>query len=168
MIWTRHILDSAQLMPIIAEARIIADLGTGAGLPGLVMAILMADRAGALVHLVESNGRKAAFLRDAVRITAAPAIVHTMRVEAFMLRHHDRVDVVTARALASLANLLEMSEPLLKRGTRGVFPKGRAAAEELTKAARYWRITADLIPSVTDSAAHIIHVRRAERVSPGG
>jgi 16S rRNA (guanine527-N7)-methyltransferase len=165
-IWTRHVLDSAQLMPLITEARDIVDLGSGAGFPGIVLALLLKKRGGAQVHLVESNGRKASFLREAIRETGAAAQVHHDRIETFTARFIDSVDVVTARALAPLNKLLELSRPLLRRGAVGLFQKGRGAEQELTDSRKSWRIDAELIPSVTDPSARIIMVRAAEPLGP--
>jgi 16S rRNA (guanine527-N7)-methyltransferase len=165
-IWTRHILDSAQLLPLIGDARVIVDLGSGAGFPGLVLAILLKERDRAEVHLVESNGRKASFLRDVVREARAPVSVHQERIETLVPRFDGKVDVITARALAPLGELLALSLPLLKRRAVGLFLKGRGAERELTDSRKSWRIDADLIPSVTDPSARIVMVRAAERLGP--
>jgi 16S rRNA (guanine527-N7)-methyltransferase len=101
-LWTRHIADSLQLLPLMPEARVWCDLGSGGGFPGLVIACALAERPGATVHLIESNAKKAAFLREAQRLTAAPAIVHGVRAEKFVDSPPQRIEVVTARALASL------------------------------------------------------------------
>jgi 16S rRNA (guanine527-N7)-methyltransferase len=162
-IWTRHILDSAQLLPLLGDARRIVDLGSGAGFPGLVLALLTKDRAE--VHLVESNGRKASFLREVIRAVHAPAHVHQERIETLAPRF-GAVDMVTARALAPLTELLALSHPFLQRQAVGLFLKGRGAEQELTDSRKSWRIDADLIPSVTDPSARIIMVRAAERLGP--
>jgi len=165
-IWSRHVLDSAQLLPFLEEARVIADFGSGAGLPGLVLAILLAERPGVKVHLVESNGRKAAFLREAARVTGAPAQVHADRIEDFVASAPAGVELVTARALAPLADLLALSEGLLKSGARALFLKGQDIEQELTEATKSWRIKFDLVPSLTDPAARIVRVATAERLAP--
>jgi 16S rRNA (guanine527-N7)-methyltransferase len=165
-IWTRHILDSAQLLPLTGDARRIVDLGSGAGFPGVILALLSKERGGVQVHLVESNGRKASFLREAIRETGAPAHVHHDRIETFTAEFTDTVDVVTARALAPLSKLLELSRPLLRLGAVGLFQKGRGAEQELTDSRKSWRIDAELIPSVTEPSARIIMVRAAERLGP--
>jgi 16S rRNA (guanine527-N7)-methyltransferase len=165
-IWTRHVLDSAQLLPLVGDARHIVDLGSGAGFPGIILALLLKDRVGVQVHLVESNGRKASFLREAIRETRAPAEVRHDRIETFTARFTNTVDVVTARALAPLSKLLELSRPLLSRGAVGLFQKGRGAEQELTDSRKSWRIDAELIPSVTDPSARIIMVRAADRLGP--
>jgi 16S rRNA (guanine527-N7)-methyltransferase len=161
-VWDRHILDSAQLMPLLGSAKTVADLGSGAGFPGLVLAILGRDQTGFRVDLVESNQRKAAFLQEAVRQTGAAAAVRPQRIEDYAATA-PQVDWVTARALAPLAELLVLAEPLLKTGAQALFLKGRHAEEELTEARRSWRIDAELIASRTDTAGRIVHVRRAER-----
>jgi 16S rRNA (guanine527-N7)-methyltransferase len=162
-IWTRHIADSAQLLPLLGQARTVIDLGSGAGFPGLVLAIAKAEQPDFHVHLVESNGRKASFLREAARITQAPATVHALRIEDFSSRWTGKADLVTARALASLSDLLDLSAGFLATGANALFLKGQDAEQELTEAAKYWNIAAELIPSVTDSTAHIILIRTAAR-----
>ncbi|MDQ0468056.1 16S rRNA (guanine(527)-N(7))-methyltransferase RsmG [Labrys wisconsinensis] len=164
-LWRRHILDSGQLLPHVGPARALADFGSGAGFPGLVLAVLMAGRPGVQVHLVESNNRKAAFLREAIRVTGAPAEVHAVRIEDFVARPPATMDLVTARALAPLSDLLGLSEGLLKTGARALFLKGQDVEQELTEAAKSWRIQATLIPSITDPAGRIVHVAAAERHS---
>jgi 16S rRNA (guanine527-N7)-methyltransferase len=161
-IWTRHIADSLQLIPLAPDARVWADLGSGAGFPGLVIACALADTPGAHVDLVESNGKKAAFLREAVRVTGAPAAVHHVRAEDFAAGAKERIDVVTARALAPLPNLLALAYPLLKKGALGLFPKGQDVAAELTDAAKCWKSEASLAPSRTDPKARIVIVRGLE------
>ncbi|MBN9063452.1 MAG: 16S rRNA (guanine(527)-N(7))-methyltransferase RsmG [Rhizobiales bacterium] len=158
-IWSRHILDSAQLLAIAQkDARRWVDLGTGAGLPGAVLAILLADRPGAEVHLVEANQKKAAFLAEAVRITRAPAKVYADRIERIVGLAVDECDVVTARALAPLPDLLRLSSPLLMKGAQGLFLKGRDVEAELTEAAKSWTMRAELFPSQTDSSGRIVSV----------
>jgi 16S rRNA (guanine527-N7)-methyltransferase len=157
-VWTRHIGDSLQLLAIEPQALRWADLGSGAGFPGLVLAIALAERAGAQVHLVESNARKCAFLRHAARLTGAPAMIHQARIEAVVSGLAGTIEVVTARALAPLAQLVAWTEPLLKTGTVGLFPKGRTAQSELTEAGKSWRLDAELIPSRTDSEARIVRI----------
>ena len=109
------------------------------------------------VDLVESNGRKCAFLRHVARLTGAPVTVYQARVEAVIGRFTG-VDVVTARALAPLSKLLAWAEPLLTTGTMGLFPKGREARAELTDAAKSWRFEAELVPSRTDSEGRIVRI----------
>ena len=117
-----------------------------------------ADRPGAEVHLVESNGRKCAFLRHAARVTGAAAVVHEARLETVVGPFAGRIDVVTARALAPLANLIAWTRPLLPSGSIGLFPKGREAQAELTEAAKSWRFTAQITPSRTSSDGRILRI----------
>jgi 16S rRNA (guanine527-N7)-methyltransferase len=161
-IWTRHIADSLQLLPLAPGAKIWADLGSGAGFPGLVIACALADVKGVEVHLVESIGKKANFLREAARATGAPVEVHAMRIADFAKRKPKRIDAVTARALAPLLKLLAEAYPLLKSGTRGLFPKGQDVAIELTEAAKCWNIGATLAESRTDPRSRIVIVDSIE------
>jgi len=163
-IWTRHIADSLQLLPLAPKAKIWADLGSGAGFPGLVMACALAGEPGVQMHLVESNRKKAAFLGEAIRATQAPAMVHPVRIEDFVENAPERLEVVTARALAPLPQLLPMVYPLLKSGALGLFPKGQDVGSELTEAAKYWNIRCTLAPSVTDPKGQIVIVRDLEPV----
>jgi len=166
--WTRHVVDSAQLLPLAPpQWRTWVDLGSGAGFPGLVAAILARDRPNACVILIESSGKKCAFLREAARVTDAPVDVRHARIEAFAATVGTApLDVVSARALAPLGDLLRLAQPLLRPGVVGLFPKGANANQELTEAARNWDIRGELIPSVTDEAARILRLRRATPRSP--
>jgi 16S rRNA (guanine527-N7)-methyltransferase len=165
-LWTRHIADSLQLLPLAPGAQHWVDLGSGAGLPGLVIACALAETPGAIVHLVESNLKKAAFLREAARITGVPAKIHAVRIEDFVDQCAEPVEIVTARALATLVNLIESAYPLLKRGAQALFLKGRDIEAELTAASKCWTINAELIPSATDPDGRIVRVRSAQRVTP--
>jgi 16S rRNA (guanine527-N7)-methyltransferase len=163
-VWTRHIADSLQLMDLAPRAKTWVDLGSGAGFPGLVIAIAGAER-GVEVDLVESNARKCAFLRHVARLSAAPAKVHEARIEDAIESFRGRAEVVSARALAPLSTLLAWTEPLLKTGTVGLFPKGRDVSAELTLAAKSWRFDLEMVPSRTDSEARILritHLRDAD------
>jgi 16S rRNA (guanine527-N7)-methyltransferase len=164
-LWTRHIADSLQLVGLAPGASAWADLGSGGGFPGLVIACALAETEGAQVHLVESIGKKATFLREAVRLTGAPATVHAQRIEDFVDKAPESLDVVAARALAPLPELLTMAYPLLKTGALGLFPKGQDVAVELTEAAKYWKIQSSLIQSRTDSKGQIVIVRGIEPAS---
>jgi 16S rRNA (guanine527-N7)-methyltransferase len=157
-VWTRHIADSAQLLEQAPGARTWLDLGSGAGFPGLVLAILLRDEPGAEVHLVESNGRKCAFLRHAARITGAAAVVHEARLETVVPQFVGRIEVVTARALAPLADLIAWTRPLLQNGAVGLFPKGREAEAELTEAAESLTFAAQVKPSRTSSDGRILRI----------
>jgi 16S rRNA (guanine527-N7)-methyltransferase len=163
-LWTRHVADSLQLIDLAPNARLWVDLGSGGGFPGVVIACALADIPGAQIHLVESNTKKAAFLREAVRVTGAPAIVEAMRIEKFVANSAAIPDVVTARALLPFKPLLDNSFSILSRGALGLFPKGQDVAAELTQAAKYWNIDYTLAPSRTDSLARIVVVRGLERL----
>ena len=163
-LWTRHIADSLQLLALAPEARVWADLGSGAGFPGLPIACALAETQGARVHLVESSTKKAAFLREAVGVTAAPASVHAMRIADFVNAPPAEIQVATARAVAPLSDLLAGAYPLLKKGARGLFPKGQGVDAELTEAAKYWRLEATLVPSRTDPQARIVVVDGLEPI----
>jgi 16S rRNA (guanine527-N7)-methyltransferase len=166
-IWTRHIADSLQLLPLAppqsqAGSQIWVDLGSGAGFPGLVIACALMDGKGGEVHLIESVGKKATFLREAAQATGAPVKVHAMRVADFVKHAPKRIDVVTARALAPLPKLLAEAYPLLKSGARGLFPKGQDVAAELTEAAKCWNIKATLAESRTDPRSRIVVIESAK------
>ena len=156
--WTRHVADSLQLVSLAPDARTWVDLGSGAGFPGLVVAASLPE---AEVHLVESDQRKAAFLREGARAMGVKVKVHADRAEKVLGAWSGPVDVVSARALAPLEKLLFLAEPLLKAGTAGLFLKGRDAAEELTQASAKWNITARMVPSVTESRSSVIVVSAA-------
>jgi 16S rRNA (guanine527-N7)-methyltransferase len=160
-VWDRHIVDSLQLLDLAPDAGTWLDLGAGAGFPGLVLAIAGAER-GLQVHLVESNSRKCAFLRHIARLTGASAKVHEARLETVVPGFVGKADVVSARALASLPMLLDWTEPLLKAGTMGLFPKGRDAEIELTEARKKWTFEAEILPSLTDPDARILRITSIE------
>lgn len=162
-VWTRHIADSLQLLPLASEATCWIDLGSGAGFPGIVLACALTGRAGAVVHLVESIGKKAVFLREAVHQLGLPAEVHAVRIEDFVKNSKVRPDVVTARAVAPLDRLLDLAAPLLMKGALGLFPKGQDVEGELTRASKYWNIDAQLVPSQTSPKARIVVVRGLKR-----
>jgi 16S rRNA (guanine527-N7)-methyltransferase len=164
-LWTRHVADSLQLLALAPDAKRWVDLGSGGGFPGIVIACALAGRDGATVHLVESIGKKAAFLRDAVNQLQIPAVVHAVRIEDFVKNFKDQADVVCARALAPLDDLLKLAQPLLKTGAQGLFPKGQDVEGELTKASKYWTIDAELIPSKTSAEGRIVVVRGLRRRS---
>lgn len=158
--WRRHFLDSAQLLPQIpAGTRSLVDLGSGAGFPGLVLAILGVSG----VELIEADSRKAAFLREAARITAAPVIIRGCRIEA--VTPHE-VDVITARACAPLDRLLPLGEPFIGPRTICLFLKGARAEEELTEASKAWTMTAARHPSRADPAGSILSLKQVARREP--
>lgn len=163
-LWVRHIADSLQLLDLAPDdAKVWVDFGSGGGFPAIPLACALAARAGAKIHLVESNGKKAAFLREAIRVTGVPAQVHAKRIEDVGDSFGDRVDVVTARALAPLKALCDQSYPLIERGAVGLFPKGQDVDAELTEAAKYWIISADKVPSKTSPEGCIVVVRGLKR-----
>ena len=160
VIWTRHVADSAQLTALAPAARRWIDLGSGAGFPGLVIAILLRGRKGAHVDLIESNGRKCAFLREVVREADAPATVHAGRIDAVLPGLAGGYDVVTSRALAPVPALVAMSRTLLDCGATGLFFTGEKADDSLQD-----RIgcgyTIEAIPSRTQHGARILRVTAA-------
>jgi 16S rRNA (guanine527-N7)-methyltransferase len=160
-VWTRHIADSAQLFSLAPYAKRWVDIGSGAGFPGIVLAIMGKSTPDFHVHLVESNGRKCAFLREVVRTLRLPASVHDGRIEDVLDRLPMPVDVLTARALAPLPELLRMGQKLLTTGTLGLFPKGQDLEDELTAAAKYWSIQATTAASITDARGRILVVQSA-------
>jgi 16S rRNA (guanine527-N7)-methyltransferase len=162
-LWTRHIADSLQLLSLAPDAPVWVDMGSGGGFPGLVVACELTETPDARVHLIESNARKAAFLREAVAVTGASALVHPIRMEKFVESFSGRADVVSARAVSSLDVVLGESFPLLRRGALGIYPKGQDVEAELTLASKYWKISADLVPSRTDPKSRIVVVRALER-----
>ena len=158
-LWVRHFLDSAQLLPLLPQgSKRLVDIGTGGGFPGLVLAI-MTDLD---VHLIESDQRKCAFLREAARVTGVSdrVTVHTKRAEAVRM---EAVDVVSSRALASLEDLLTLSEGLWNPSTIGLFLKGKRHKEELTSAKYAWYINCDASPSITDPEAVVLRIQSAKR-----
>ena len=162
-LWTRHIADSLQLIELAPDAKVWLDLGSGAGFPGLVIACALTDRPGPLVHLVESTGKKAVFLRNVAEALALPATVHHIRAEAFSPTFG--AEVITARAVAPLSKLFGYVAPLLKSGAKALLPKGQDVEVELTEAAKYWKIEADLVASRTkpDGRIVVVHALRRTR-----
>jgi 16S rRNA (guanine527-N7)-methyltransferase len=156
-LWRRHILDSAQLGGFVPDrARSVIDLGSGAGLPGLVLAILGVSG----VELIEADSRKCAFLREAARITAAPVTLRPCRIEAVSLHP---VDVVTARACAPLDRLLGLAEPFLAPGSECLFLKGERVEEELTLARKRWTMTSSLHQSRSDPRGVVLRLQQVAR-----
>lgn len=168
LVWSRHVADSLQLLKFAPDARRWLDLGSGAGFPGLVIGCAMAERSGAVVHLVESDQRKAAFLREATRTLQVPARIHVRRIESLDPDSVGSPEVVTARALAPLTRLLEYAAPWIERGAQALFPKGQDVEAELTECAKCWHMEVEMHPSVTDSRGRIVRVRRAQKLLEPG
>jgi 16S rRNA (guanine527-N7)-methyltransferase len=162
-LWTRHISDSLQLLPLAPSAKIWVDFGSGGGFPGVVLACAMAEVSGAMVHLVERNAKKAAFLREALRVTGAPGHVVLADIGNCVHNFSDGIDCVTARALASLHQLIGFAEPLVQQGAKALFLKGQDVDAELTEATKYWKITPRLHSSRTGGHGWIVELDRIER-----
>jgi 16S rRNA (guanine527-N7)-methyltransferase len=163
-VWTRHVADSAQLIALAPEAKRWVDLGSGAGFPGLVIAIALADAPGAIVHCIESDRRKAAFLRETARVTGAAAMIHPERVEAVAPESLGAVDAVTARGFAPLPLTLKLARPWIERGAVAVFPRGEsvrdqiaALPETLPEAGAY---AIETLRSVVNPKAAILRIRQ--------
>lgn len=159
-VWTRHFADSAQVFETLPDISQWADLGSGAGFPGLVTALLLKPRAGAAVHLIESDQRKAAFLRAVSRETGAPAVVHVGRIEKEIANLPREIGGVSARALAPLPRLVDWSHDLLLKSAVGAFLKGEDWRAELTEAKTMVSFELMAIPSRTNPNARLITVRR--------
>ncbi len=162
-LWTRHVADSLQLLRLAPNAKVWVDLGSGGGFPGVVLACALAEMPGATVHLVERNSKKAAFLREALRITSAPGIVHAAGIEDTVDRIEGPIDCVTARALAPLHQLIGLAQPLVRRGARALFLKGQDVEAELTEATKYWNIKPLLHSSLTGGQSWIVELDQVER-----
>jgi 16S rRNA (guanine527-N7)-methyltransferase len=159
-LWIRHFADSLQVAEAVPEARRWLDLGSGAGFPGLVIAIKYADAPGALVHLVEANQRKCAFLQNVIRETSAPAIVYCGRLENVLPGLDEQIDAVSARALAPLEALLGHAEKFIDQGAVGVFSKGKHFEAELTDSFTGGKYLIMTIASQTSPTARLVLVRR--------
>ncbi len=158
-VWHRHFADSAQLLNLAPDSAKWLDLGSGAGFPGLVIAICAANREDSHVHIVESNARKCAFCQEVVRETGSSVEIHCARIESLgRTNRFDGVEIITARALSALNGLLALAEPFFRDGTTGLFLKGRNAEKEREEAEKYWTFKAELHPSITDSQASIVQV----------
>jgi len=156
-LWRRHILDSAQLHPFIpSSAQNVIDLGSGAGLPGLVLAILGVPG----VELVEADSRKVAFLREASRVAGAEVTIRPCRIQA--VPPHP-VDVVTARACAPLDRLLDLAAPFLAPDTLCLFPKGERFNEELTLARKRWTMNVSVEQSLSDRRGVVLRLQQVAR-----
>ncbi len=159
-LWQRHVLDSAQLVPVLPPGSDpFIDLGTGAGFPGLVLAALTRRHA----HLVESDQRKAAFLREAIGLLGVDATVHATRAESLRL---PAARLITARALAPLPRLLSLAAPLLAPDGVCLFPKGANAVAELTAARQDWQMQVEHFESRTDPTGAILRLCEIRRAPP--
>jgi len=159
--WNRHVWDSAQLLDLAPDAPTWADLGAGAGFPGVVLAILLKERPGAHVWLIDSLGKRCRFLQAVVDELALPATVINGRAEEQALK----VDVVTARAVAPMERLLGYAQPCLRAGAQGLFLKGEKAEAELLEARKVWHLDAELSVSRSDPRGRIVTVRSLRRVA---
>jgi 16S rRNA (guanine527-N7)-methyltransferase len=158
--WLRHFVDSAQLLWFSPSTRVWADLGSGAGLPGLILASLLKSRPGVRVHLVESMAKRCRFLAEVVEALALPAVVHHARAETLKLD----VEMVTARACAPLERLLTYAEPWFARGAQGLFLKGAAVDDEVGEARRTWRFDARTEVSLSDPRGRVLSIKGLSRV----
>jgi 16S rRNA (guanine527-N7)-methyltransferase len=158
--WRRHAYDSAQLLELEPDALRWADLGAGAGFPGIVLAILLKGKAGAMVHLVESMAKRCRFLEAMVEQLTLPAMVHHARAEDLDIS----VDVVCARACAPMTKLFVYARPYLRRGAIGLFMKGQDVVAELESATKSWRFEAELIDSRSHTDGRIVRMRKLKHV----
>ena len=165
-VWSRHIADSAQLLELAPTARRWVDLGSGAGFPGLVIAIQLADTQAAKVYLIESDKRKCAFLREVARETGAPAEVHPVRAESPEAQGLTCVDAVTARAFAPLPRLMDFAKVFLAQGAVGIFPRGRSADSQIGDLPKDSCVTIEARASrvATDASIFIVRQRRGEAI----
>ena len=161
-VWSRHILDSAQLGKLDSGAKRWVDLGSGGGFPGLVMGFLLMERDRASIDLVESNRKKTSFLQAIIGEFELPARVHSKRIEDSYDKIRD-VEVVTARALAPLHVLLGLAAPWLTAGAKALFHKGRDYRAEIEESTQLWSF--DLIehPSVVDPQSVVLEIRNLRR-----
>lgn len=157
--WNRHAWDSAQLIQVAPEALTWADLGAGAGFPGVVLAILAKGRAEAHVWLIDSLGKRCRFLQEVVDALDLPATVINGRAEEQRIR----CDIVTARAVAPMDKLLGYAQPYFERGAQGLFLKGEKAESELIEARKSWHLEAELAPSQSDPRGRIVTIRSVRR-----
>lgn len=158
-VWTRHFADSAQVLAAAPAVSRWADMGSGAGFPGLITALLLKRQPGAVAHLIESDQRKAAFLRAVSRETAAPAVVHAERIESVMPALAGRIEAVSARALAPLTRLVELADEALTQGAIGVFLKGEEWRDELTAVEALGSFSCESAESRTRKGARIVVVK---------
>jgi 16S rRNA (guanine527-N7)-methyltransferase len=165
-LWTRHISDSLQLLTLAPLAKVWVDFGSGGGFPGVVLACVLAETPGTMVHLVERNAKKAAFLREALRVTGSPGTVHLSDIGDSVDRIAGPVDCVTARAVAPLHQLIGFAEPMVRKGAKALFLKGQDVEAELTEATKYWNIAPRLHSSRTGGHGWIVELDHIERRNP--
>ena len=161
-LWTRHISDSLQLLSLAPSAKTWVDLGSGGGFPGVVLACALAETPGANIQLIERNAKKAAFLREAIRVTGSTAAVHLADIGDSVDRIAGPIDCITARALAPLHQLIGFAEPVVRKGAKALFLKGQDVEAELTEATKYWNITPRLHPSRTSGNGWIVELDAIE------
>ena len=161
--WNRHAWDSAQLLKAAPDAETWADLGAGAGFPGLVLAIFGKGQPGVHIHLVESMTKRCRFLAEVVGELDLPATIHNDRAENLNLA----VDIVTARACAPFARLLGYAQPYFQKGATGLFLKGQDVASELEEATTYWKFKSETVPSLSDPRGRLVWIRSVQCVRPG-
>jgi 16S rRNA (guanine527-N7)-methyltransferase len=164
-LWTRHIADSLQLVTLAPTARRWLDIGSGGGFPGVVLACAMAEHDGGHVVLVERIAKKAAFLREALRVTRAPGTVILADIGDNVDSFPRPLDCITARAVAPLHELIGFAEPLMAPGTKALFLKGQDVEAELTEATNYWNIQPQLHASLTGGQGWVVELDRIERRS---
>ncbi|MBC1182838.1 16S rRNA (guanine(527)-N(7))-methyltransferase RsmG [Brevundimonas sp. WCHBH090558] len=157
--WNRHVWDSAQLLDLAPDAKTWADMGAGAGFPGLVLSIMLKGREGAHVWLIDSLAKRCRFLQEVVDALSLPATVIVGRAEAQSVT----CDIVTARAVAPMDKLLGYAQPYFQRGAQGLFLKGERAESELIEARKSWHFEAELAPSQSDVRGRIVTIRSLRR-----
>jgi 16S rRNA (guanine527-N7)-methyltransferase len=158
-VWTRHVADSAQIKLINPRAIRWLDVGSGAGFPGIILAIQLASVKGAEVHCIESDQRKCAFLRDAARATCVPVTVHSIRIQSLRISAFGAIDGITARAFAPLSRTLEMARGWLEVGAVGIFPRGKTAVPQLQQDYLSSNYCIEVVPSVVEPSAAFLKVR---------
>jgi 16S rRNA (guanine527-N7)-methyltransferase len=161
-VWSRHILDSAQLLPLVGKGQRWADIGSGGGFPGAILAILLEEDADSGILLIESNGKKVAFLRNVLGELAPRTRIAAQRAEV-VIAIEQAPNVVTARAVASLSDLLTLTEPWIGNGTRALFHKGRDYRAEVKLAGDTWNLDLLEHPSAIDPQSVILDIRRIRR-----
>lgn len=166
-VWQRHILDSAQLAPLAPRETRWLDLGSGGGFPGLVVAFLLKERKGGQVELVESNRKKAGFLQAVIGQFSLPARVHARRIDD-EISGLAQPEIVTARALAPLPLLLDLTFPWLSTGARGLLHKGRDYAYEIQESAPHWQYDLVEHQSKVDAGSVILEISGLKRRQPPG